>query len=98
MSGVAATVYWQEANSAKSELEGLRVAGPEVARAQQRGESALELSRIFGGVAVGFALAALGSYWWLEHEKKETPLAAALGRLSLTPLEGGAAAAFHSEF
>jgi hypothetical protein len=98
MSGVAATVYWQEANSAKSDLDALSVAGPEVARTQQRGESALELSRIFGGVAVGFALAAVGSYWWLEHEKKEAPLAAALGGLSLTPLEGGAAAAFHSEF
>jgi hypothetical protein len=98
MSGVAGTIYWQEANSAKSDLDRLSTAGPEVARTQQRGESALELSRVFGGIAVGFALAAVGSYWWLQQEEKEAPLATALGRLSVTPLDGGAAAAFYSEF
>lgn len=98
MSGVASALYWNEANTAKSDLDRLRVAGPEVTRTQQRGESALGLARVFGGVAVGLALAAAGSYWWLENQEQEPPLAAALGRLSLTPLEGGGAAAFYSEF
>jgi hypothetical protein len=99
MSGVAGVIYWNEAQSAKTDLDRLSVAGPEVVRTQQRGESALDLARVFGGVAVGFALASAGSYWWLEHgSTPETPLAAALDRLSFLPLEGGAAALYQSEF
>jgi tetratricopeptide (TPR) repeat protein len=99
MSGVAGAIYWNEAKAAKRDLDGLSVAGPEVTRTQQRGESALDLARVFGGISVGFALAAAGSYWWLEREKKmETPLEAALRRLSVGPLEGGAAAVYQSEF
>lgn len=99
MSGVASAIYWHEANSAKSDLDRIQVAGPEVTRTQERGESALGMARLFGGVAIGFSLAAVGSYWWLEHERsRETPLTTALRGLSITPLEGGAAAGYQSEF
>jgi hypothetical protein len=99
MSGVAGAIYWNEAHAAKRDLDRISVAGPEVTRTQQRGESAQDLAQVFGGVAVGFALAAAGSYWWLERDKKtETPLTGALRRLSVSPLEGGAAAIYHSAF
>jgi len=98
MSGVAGLVYWNEAQSAKSDLDALRVAGPRVAETQQRGESAQDLAQIFGGCAIGFALAAGASYWWLRSSEHDERPADALGGLTWFPLQGGAGAAYRSAF
>jgi hypothetical protein len=97
MSGVAGVIYWNEAHSAKRDLDRIRVAGPEVAQTQERGESAQNLSRVFGAFAAGFALAAGASYWWLPSERSEAPAVSAPS-LSLLPLEGGAGAVYRSAF
>jgi hypothetical protein len=97
MSGVAGVVYWNEAHSAKRDLDRIRVAGPEVAQTQERGESAQNLSRVFGGFAVGFALAAGASCLWLRPERGEAP-AVSSPTLSVLPLEGGAGAVYRSAF
>jgi hypothetical protein len=97
MSGVAGVVYWSEARSAKHDLDNIRVAGPAVADTQERGESAQTLSRVFGGFALGFALAAGASYWWLRPERGEAP-AANSSSLTLLPLDGGAGAIYRSAF
>jgi len=99
MSGVAGIVYWNEAQSAKSDLDAIVVAGPQVAETQQRGESAQALAKVFGGCAVGLALAAGASYWWLRSSEgdAEAPLGV-LERVSWFPLHGGAGAAYRSEF
>jgi hypothetical protein len=98
ISGVAGLVYWNEAQAAKQDLDSFRVAGPWVAETQERGESAQDLARVFGGCAIGFALAAGVSYFWLGSERDETPVATALGGLSWFPLQGGAGAGYRSEF
>jgi len=98
ISGVAGLVYLNEAHSAKRDLDGYRVGGPWVAETQERGESAQDMARVFGGFAIGFALAAGASYWLLRSEGDETPVAATLGKLSWFPLQGGAGAAYRSEF
>jgi hypothetical protein len=98
MSGVAGAVYWAEANSAKDELDEIRVAGPQVAETQERGESAQDMSRIFGGLAIGFAVAAGVSYWLSRDEPDEAPVPQALQRWTLVPLEGGGAAAYSGAF
>ena len=98
MSGVAGLVYWNAANDAKSDLDAIRFGGPQVAETQQRGESAQDLARVFGGCAIGFALAAGASYWWLRSSEAEEAPLGALGRLTWLPLHGGAGAAYRSEF
>lgn len=98
MSGVAGLVYWNEAESAKSDLDAIRVAGPRVAETQQRGESAQDLARVFGGCAIGFALAAGASYWWLRSSEFDEAPPDALGGLTWFPLRGGAGAAYRSAF
>ena len=98
MSGVAGLVYWNEAESAKSDLDAIRVAGPRVAETQQRGESAQDLARVFGGCAIGFALAAGASYWWLRSSEHDEAPAEPLGGLTWFPLQGGAGAAYRSAF
>ena len=98
MSGVAGAVYWAEANAAKDDLDQIRVAGPQVAETQERGESARDMSRIFGGLAVGFAVAAGVSYWLVRDEPDEALAPQALERWTLFPLEGGAAAAYSGAF
>jgi tetratricopeptide (TPR) repeat protein len=98
ISGVAGAIYWSEARSAKRDFDRIRIAGPEVARTQQRGESAQELARVFGGVAVGFALATGASYWWVQADAEQAPLVAALERVSWLSLAGGGGAVYRSEF
>jgi hypothetical protein len=98
ISAVAGAVYWSEALDAKDDLDQIRIAGPDVADTQRRGESARDLSRVFGGFAVGFALAAGASYLWLRAERQEAPFAATLERISWIPLAGGAGASYRSEF
>jgi hypothetical protein len=96
MSGVAGVVYWNVARSAKSDLDDIRVAGPEVAQTQERGESAQSLSRVFGGFAAGFVVAAGASYLWLRPSS-EAP-SSSTPSLSLLPLDGGAGAVYRSAF
>jgi hypothetical protein len=100
MSAVAGLVYWNEAQSAKTELDAIRVAGPHVAETQQRGESAQDLARVFGGCAIGFTLAAGASYWWLRSSSADSDAAASgvLGGLTWFPLQGGAGATYRSAF
>jgi hypothetical protein len=98
ISAVAGAVYWSEALDAKHDLDQIRIAGPDVAATQRRGESARDLARVFGGLSVGFALAAGASYLWLRPEREEAPLAATLERISWIPLVGGAGASYRSEF
>jgi hypothetical protein len=98
MSGVAGAVYWAEANAAKDELDEIQVAGPKVAETQERGESAQDMSRIFGGLAVGFAVAAGVSYWFLRDGPDEEPVPPALQSWTVVPLKGGAGAAYSGAF
>jgi len=98
MSGAAGAVYWAEANAAKDDLDQIRVAGPQVAETQERGESAQNMSKIFGGLAVGFAVAAGVSYWLLRDAPEEAPVPQALQRWTVVPLEGGAAAGYSGAF
>jgi hypothetical protein len=98
ISAVAGAVYWNEALDAKKALDRIRIAGPDVVSTQQRGESARDLARAFGGFAIGFALAAGASYLWFRPERAEAPFATTLERLSWLPLEGGAGASYRSEF
>jgi len=97
-SGLAAAVFYGEARDAKQDLDQLRVAGPLVAQTQHRGESAQVLARVFGGVAIGLALAAGASYWWPRAEPSEAGPGAALERLSWLPLTGGGGASYFFEF
>ena len=98
MSGVAGLVYWNEAQSAKDDLDAIRVGGPRVAETQQRGESAQDLAQVFGGCAIGFALAAGASYWWLRSSEPDEAPPGVLGGLTWFPLQGGAGAAYRSAF
>jgi hypothetical protein len=98
ISGVAGAFYWSEARSAKRDFDRIRIAGPAVAQTQERGESAQNLARVFGGLAVGFALATGASYWWLRSEGGEAPIASALEHISWLPLTDGAGATYRSEF
>jgi hypothetical protein len=98
ISAIAGAVYWSEALDAKQDLDRLRVAGPDVARTQGRGESAQDLARVFAGFAVGLALAAGASHLWLRPDQQEAPLAKTLERLSWLPVAGGAGASYRSEF
>jgi tetratricopeptide (TPR) repeat protein len=98
ISAVAGAIYWSEARAAKRDFDRIRIAGPAVAQTQERGESAQNLARAFGGLAIGFALATGASYWWLRPERGEAPVAGALEHISWLPLAGGAGAAYHSEF
>jgi tetratricopeptide (TPR) repeat protein len=98
ISGVAGAIYWSEARSAKRDFDRIRIAGPAVAQTQERGESAQNLARVFGGLAVGFALATGASYWWLRSERGEAPIAGALEHISWLPLASGAGAVYRSEF
>ena len=56
------------------------------------------MSRIFGGLALGFSVAAGVSYWLSRDEPNEAPVPQALQRWTLVPLEGGAAAAYSGAF
>jgi tetratricopeptide (TPR) repeat protein len=98
ISGVTGSIFWSGAVSAKRDLDRLRIAGPDVVKTRERGESAQALARVFGGLSAGFALAAGVSYWWLQSDRAEAPLAAALGRFSVSPIAGGAGACYRSEF
>lgn len=98
MSGAAGLVFYHEAHTAKHDLDQLRIAGPNVAATRERGESAQDLARAFGGLAVGFALAAGVSYWWLASDPEAPPVVTALERIAWLPLQGGAGAAYRVEF
>jgi hypothetical protein len=93
ISGVAGAIFWSEAHAAKRDLDHIRVAGPRVAQTQERGESAQNFARIFGGCAVGFGVAAAVSYWLQRPGASEEPVA-----LSWVPLEGGGGAVYRSSF
>jgi tetratricopeptide (TPR) repeat protein len=97
-SGVAAVAFYAEARAAKSDLDHLQVAGPLVPQTQERGETAQDRARVFGGFALGFAVAAGVSYWWPRSAAGGSPLVGALERLSWLPLDGGSGAAVHFEF
>jgi tetratricopeptide (TPR) repeat protein len=96
--GAAAVVFYGQAHAAQQDLDRIRIGGPQVAETQQRGESALTFARVFGGIALGFGLAAGASFWWPRAEPDEAPHAPGLARLSLLPLERGAGAAYGFEF
>ncbi|MEO8177992.1 MAG: hypothetical protein ABI895_04075 [Deltaproteobacteria bacterium] len=97
-SGVAGAGFYAEARAAKRDLDRLRVAGPLVAETQHRGESAQATARVFGGFALGFALAAGASAWLTRPDPEAETLVAAVARLSWLPVRGGAGAAYCGEF
>jgi len=97
-SGVAGAAFYAEARAAKRDLDRLHVAGPSIAETQQRGESAQATARVFGGFALGFALAAGASSWLARPDPEAAPLVAAVARLSWLPLRGGAGAAYCVDF
>jgi len=97
-SAVAGAGFYAEALAAKRDLDRLRVGGPMVAETQHRGESAQATAWVFGGFALGFALAAGASSWLARPDPETAPLVAAAARFSWLPLRGGAGAAYCGEF
>ena len=97
-SGVAGAAFYAEARVVRRDFDRLHVAGSEVAHTQHHGEAAQATARVFGGFALGFALAAGASAWLARPDPEAAPLVAAVERVSWLPLRGGAGAAYCGEF
>jgi hypothetical protein len=85
-SAVVGALFYADAVDAKHDLDGLRVGGPRVVETQQRGETAQTASRVLGGFALGFTLAAGASLWPTAEPEAPSEGSQSLGQLRGLPL------------